>query len=300
MKRFLIAAVLALSAPFAGAVSPYFWGENLPPATLAESMKSIEQKLAAGGFSVIGRHQPKELVGHGSVIVTDAELVKAIAGMGGTAIVAAPIRIGVNQAGAVSYTNPEYWYRAYLRDDYAKLAPQVQAAQQRLKKALGSGAAFGGDVAPGDLGQYRYMASMEQFDSFRNTLLQAPSFDVAVKTIRDNLAKGVGKTAAVYEVVLPASRQAVFGVALQDASRGEGWWVNKLGADGVKHMAALPYEIFVADNKIYALYGRYRIALAWPSLSMGEFMNIRYAPDVIEKVMNQVAGVPERSAVQTY
>jgi hypothetical protein len=87
---------------------------------------------------------------------------------------------------------------------------------------------------------------------------------------------------------------AVFGVALNDASRGEGWWVGKLGAAGLEHMAALPYEIFIVDNKVYSLPGRYRIALAWPALSMGEFMNIRYAPDVILQTMNKLADVQER------
>ncbi|MBU4508802.1 MAG: hypothetical protein KJ740_20635, partial [Gammaproteobacteria bacterium] len=116
----------------------------------------------------------------------------------------------------------------------------------------------------------------------------------ALQMVRKGLTNGVGTTAKVYEVVMADRKLAVFGVAMNDAARGEGWWVGKLGAAGQEHMAALPYEIFIVDNKVYSLPGRYRIALAWPSLSMSEFMNIRYAPDVILKTMNQLAEVQEQ------
>ena len=294
MKHLIVTGLMLIWAPFGWALSPYTWGEKLPEAELGAQLKKVEQKLKTGGFTVVGRHTPKGIPGQASVIVTDSNLLKAIGELGGTAIVAAPIRVGVDQAGAVSYTNPEYWYRAYLQGQFPKVAALVKATQDRLRKTLGDGAAFGGDVPVADLAEYRYMASMEQFDSYRHLLFTAPSFEIAVKTIRENLAKGVADTAVVYEIVQADSRQAVFGVAMQDSFRGDAWWVNKLGANGPKHIAALPYEIFVADNKVYSLYGRYRIALAWPALSMGDFMNIRYAPDVIEKTMNRVAGAPER------
>jgi hypothetical protein len=107
--------------------------------------------------------------------------------------------------------------------------------------------------------------------------------------VRDNLAKGTGQTAPVYEVVMPQAQLAVFGVALNDPESGEGWWVSTIGAD---HVAALPYEIFVVGGKVYALYGRYRIALSWPALGMGQFMRIVRAPDAIHQTMGRLAGAP--------
>jgi len=47
----------------------------------------------------------------------------------------------------------------------------------------------------------------------------------------------------------------------------------------------LPYELFIVDNKVYALYARYRIALAWPALGMGQFMGIINAPEAIRNTM---------------
>ena len=61
-------------------------------------------------------------------------------------------------------------------------------------------------------------------------------------------------------------------------------------------MAALPYEIFIVGNKVYALYARYRIALAWPALGMGQFMGIINAPDAIHDTMSRLAGAPALTA----
>ena len=63
------------------------------------------------------RHLPAQLPEHGSLIVTDPALLQAIAAAGGPAIAGAGLRVGVRADGTVSYMNPEYWYRAYLRKE---------------------------------------------------------------------------------------------------------------------------------------------------------------------------------------
>jgi hypothetical protein len=186
----------------------------------------------------------------------------------------------------VSYQNLEYWQRAYLRANYGKAEAAVKATSGKLQQALGAGKPFGGEVKPEDLPTFRYMTGMERFDD-KNELKAHASFDDAVKTIRDNLAKGVAKTAKVYEVVMPEKKLAVFGVATNDPEDGEGWWVNKIGSD---HIAALPWEIYVIDNKAYALFARYRTALAWPELGMFQFMKIGSHPDSNQGMMAKVAG----------
>ena len=130
------------------------------------------------------------------------------------------------------------------------------------------------------------MLGMERFGD-RNALAESASFDQAVQTVRDNLAKGVGDTAKVYEIVAADRKIAVFGVALNDAEYGEGWWVNKIGTDNV---AALPWEIYVVDKRAYALYGRYRTALGWPELGMGQFMTIVRHPDTTMQALELAAG----------
>jgi hypothetical protein len=289
LRRLILCLVLLCMAPAGWAVAPYMLGTKLPPADLAAQMTDVEKKLQAEGFSVIGRHMPKGLAGYGTVVVTDAAVLEVLRAIGGSAVVAAGIRIGVQGDGTVSYMNPDYWYRAYLRGQFDAAQTAVQSVQTRLARALGTGAGFGGDVASADLPNYRYMVGMERFDSTRSELHAHASFQDALKTVRANLASGVGGTARVYEVVLPEREVAVFGVAMDDVSTGEAWWVNKIGAD---HMAGLPYEVFIVGNKVYALYARYRIALGWPSLGMGQFMGIINAPSAIQATLGRVAGVP--------
>jgi hypothetical protein len=58
----------------------------------------------------------------------------------------------------------------------------------------------------------------------------------------------------------------------------------------IKSTAHLPYEVLVSDNKVYALYARFRIAISFPDLSMmgpNSFMNIMSAPEAIRKALQK-------------
>lgn len=293
MKKLLGALFLSLWAPLAFAITPYITGDKVSGGDVNAVMGQVEKKLQAEGFSVVGKYSPKGLGQYGVVVVTDKGVLDAIHGVGGATIVGAGLRVGVKTDGTVSYMNPDYWYRAYFRKQFTSVEPAVKAAQAKLQKALGTGKGFGGDEGANDLPTYRYMVGMEKFDSNKNELKTHASFEAAVKAVQDNLAKG-GKTSKVYEVVMPDVKLAVFGVAMNDPKTGEGVWVNKVGPD---HIAALPYEVYVVGNKVGALYGRYRIALAWPTLGMGTFMKISDTPDEILETLTGVAGgVYEKSS----
>lgn len=287
MKRLIAAICMTLISWSALALQPYVAAEaKVAGGDLKAAVAAVEQKLAAGGFTVIGRHLPKGLPQHASVVATDAELTEALKAIGGSAVVGIPIRVGVKADGSVSYINPEYWERAYLRKDYSRAEAAVKAVAAKLEKALGAGKPFGGDVPADTLAKYHYMFGMEYFDE-RSDLKDYGSFDEAVKVVRANLGKGVAHTAKVYEIVVADRKVAVFGVAHNDAETGEGWWVKKIGPD---HVAALPWEVFVVNGKVMALYGRFRTALAWPELGMGQFMGISQHPDATMKAMEAVAG----------
>lgn len=292
MKNLILWCVLLCSSQVCLALAPYVKGDRLPDANLPAQLSQLEKKLQAEGFTVAGRHMPKGLPGHASLVVTDPAMLEAIRTIGGSAVIASGIRVGVQSNGTVSYMNPDYWYRAYLRDQYKIAQSAVKSVQMRLARALGDGGGFGGDIPEAELGNYHYMFGMERFDSANSELSTHASFADALKTVQDNLSSGVGATSRVYEVVIPQSQMAVFGVAMNDPGDGEGWWVNKIGAD---HVAGLPYELFIVGNKVYALYARYRIALAWPALGMGQFMGIVNAPEAIRGTLARVAGGTARS-----
>src|SRR5512139_315828 len=201
MRSALAALLLWALAATSHALGPYVYGDRIAGGDLAAQMAQVEHKLQEQGFTVVGRHRPRGLPQYASLVVTDPDLVQAVARAGGPAVLGAGLRIGIKNDGTVSYVNPAYWYRAYLRGGYATAEPAVRAVQERLAKALGAGEVFGGDVPEADLPNYRYMVGMERIDASRSELRTFGSFDEALRTVQGNLARGAGSTAKVYEVV---------------------------------------------------------------------------------------------------
>jgi hypothetical protein len=288
MLKFLAAVALLVSSCTSWAITPYIQAEKLKPAATALVAEEVEEKLKAAGFQILGHYFPEQLPDYGVVVVDDEDMLNLIRELGGANIVGAGIRVGVKSDGTVSYMNPEYWYRAYFRGQYDKADNSVRTVQERLARTLGAGLGFGGDVPADELPSYHYMLGMERFDSNKNELVEHVSFDQAVKTIRNSLAKNIARTSKVYEVVMPNEKLAVFGVAMNDETLGDASWIAKLSAQ--QSIAALPYELYVVNNKAYALFGRYRIALSFPDLGMGHFMRIFSTPDEIRQTLGAVAG----------
>lgn len=286
MRNFFVALVLFTLSSISWALPPFYYGVKVQPGDAQAVISRVEAKLIASGLQVVGKYAPQGMSG-GVIVVTDTSLLEVIRKMGGASIVGAPIRVGVKADGTVSYQNLEYWLRAYLRKQYPLAEKSVKAAQAKLSKALGAGKGFGGDVERKDLGDYQYMFGMEGFESDKNLLMEHLAFEDAVKAIQDNLSKGAGKTAKVYEIIMPDRKMAVFGVALNDPKEGEGWWVKTIG-DG--NLPALPYEIYVVNNRANHLFARFRIALGWPEVGMGNFMRIVEAPGIIRDTLTIVAG----------
>ena len=288
LRRFVGALLLAGYSLTGWAIAPYLEADSVPAGELATVSAAVEKKLVDAGFQVLGHYSPKGIPSHGVVVATNPEMLAKVRELGGAHIVAAPIRIGVSKTGEVSYANPDYWYRAYLRTRFPQAESTVRDLQARLAKALGAGAGFGGDESAKDLPNYRYMVGMERFDDKKNVLAKHADFDAAVKTVQENLKKGVAGTSKVYELIIPEKKIAVFGVAMNSEDNGDAVIIDKI--DVRERIAGLPYEIFVVNNEVRAFYGRYRLALAFPDLSMGHFMRIVYAPEEIHGTLFKVAG----------
>jgi hypothetical protein len=290
--------VLLVFSASAWAISPYIQGDSVRGGSVQAAASAVEAKLKGGGFKVIGKYFPQTLAGYGVVIATDDAMLEEVGSVGGNAILGAAIRVGVKADGSVTYTNPDYWYRAYFRKGFAKKEEGVKALQTRLENALGAGKGVGGDETAGSLSNYRYMIGMERLDSYKNKLAEYGSFAEAVKTVRENLAKGTGKTTKIYEVVMPNRKLAVFGVAMNDGENSDGDWIKKI--DMQNSIAGLPYEIYVVDKEVESPHGRYRIALAFPDVGMGQFMRISSLPNTILETMSAVAGVEKKSSGEAW
>lgn len=298
IMRWISTWALLVFATSAWAISPYIQGDSVAGGNVQAAASAVEAKLKRGGFKVIGKYFPQTLAGYGVVVATDEAMLDEVGSVGGNAILGAAIRVGVKADGTVTYANPDYWYRAYFRKAFAKKEDAVKALQARLQDALGAGKGVGGDETASNLTNYRYMIGMERVDSPKNKLAEYGSFADAVKTVRENLAKGAGKTAKIYEIVMPNQKLAVFGVAMNDGENSDGNWIKKI--DMQNSIAGLPYEIFVVDKQVESPHGRFRIALAFPDVGMGQFMRISSLPNTILETMSAVAGAEKTSTGEAW
>jgi hypothetical protein len=164
MKKLILCCALLCWVQLSLALTPYVHGSRLAAADLATQLTQVEKKLQAEGFTLVGRHTPKGMPQYGSVVVTDPAMLEAIRGIGGSAVIASGIRVGVQSDGTVSYMKPDYSYRAYLRGKLPAREAAVKSVQSRLSNS-GRRHRFGDDVPEGDLSNYRYMFGMERFDS---------------------------------------------------------------------------------------------------------------------------------------
>ncbi len=294
VQRLITAWFLLIFSANVWAISPYIQGDTVAGGSVQSVASAVEAKLKGEGFKIVGKYFPKSLPGSGVVIATDEAMLGEVGSVGGHAILGAAIRVGIKADGSVSYTNPDYWYRAYFRRSFEKKEGAVKELQGRLQSALGAGKGMGGDESASSLTNYRYMIGMERLDSYKNKLAEYGSFNEAVKTVRDNLAKGAGKTAKIYEIVMPDRKLAVFGVAMNDGDNNDGEWIKRI--DMQDNVAGLPYEIYIKDKDVESPHGRFRIALAFPDVGMGQFMRISSLPAAIVETMSSVAGVDKKSS----
>ena len=293
MNRFLTGLVFALASVSAWALQPFVAADTkLAAGNVKSVMAAAEQKLTGTGLTVVGRYEPKGMPNNAAIVVTDPGMTQAIQGIGGTAVVAIPIRVGVKSDGSVTYVNLEYWGRAYLQKNYGKAEAAIKAASGKLATAFGSAKPFGGEndkTEAENLAKYQYKWGMPEFDDSK--IKSFGSFDEALKTVQANLGKGLGETTKIYELVYPDKKIAVFGVGQNNKDGGDGAWVNKL--NGADRVAALPWEIFIVDGTVHFLQGEFRIALCWPTLSMmgaGSFASIMSQPGLTKDVMKGLAG----------
>lgn len=258
------------------------------PGDVAGTVEQTRAKLAAAGFDVAGSYAPYD----GAVVlaVTSADLRAAAAAqrLGGYA---AAQRVTVTKVGdevQVAYTNPVYMAAAYRMK--ADLAPVAA----RLASALGRVEEYGppeGKTAK-DLRGYHYMFSMPYFDE-PWTLAKYDSQAAAVAAVEAGLAAGKGGTKKVYRVDVPGGEESVFGVALSEECGGDARIMKEIDFKPVRSTGHLPYELLVTHGVVQALQAKFRIAVNFPDLAMmgsHSFMNIRCAPDAIEKSLKAVAG----------
>lgn len=259
--------------------------------TMQQNYDKVVAALKENSFTVLGSYNPSNKSSLKVIAFTRSDIKNTVVKVSDRGALAAVFKVGLvqkNNVVTISYLNPEYIFRAYLRGSYTSYKATCQKFSDDLKKTLSPLGSdfkpFGGTVKADELKDYHYKVMMPYFTD-PVTLGEYASFDAGLKTIEDNLKAHKGNTSLVYKLVYTNEKVAVFGVALTGKETGEAHFLPKIGEDNI---AAMPYEIILQGTKATMLHGKYRIALHWPSLTMGTFMKIMSTPGDIEDTLKAV------------
>jgi hypothetical protein len=289
MKKILMcSAILFLGFVSTSAISPYLRVADVS-GSMDEVVKKVNAVLEESGYEVLGQYQPGNnpslfVTVFSSKTIQDFSQKSSDRGM-----LASAMKVGFQQKEgkiSVSLVNPEYLFYAYFRelmndkdfrDNALKISSEVKTILMNIGKDMEP---FGGELDAEKLMKYRYMAGMPKFEKSVE-VAEFASFDQGVAAIRKGLS-AKGSTVKVYEIVNEASETALFGVGLMDEEKGEKHFLPIIGES---HVAAMPYEIILQDNKVTMLHGRFRFALHWPELTMKTFTKIMSSPGDVEDAM---------------
>lgn len=299
MKKMFLAALMLFNASAAMADSdtamaddavlkPFILGSK-SSGTVAEKVEAAKAALVAKGFTVVGTYSPYP---NATILIVTSDELKTNAAASEHGSFGAVQRVSVTKVKdevQVSYTNPVYMANVYrMKDDLKSVAAKLEAA-------LGKAEEFGAKgMTAKKARKYHYMIGMEYFNE-PSILAEYGSHEEAISAVEAGLAAGKAGVTKVYRVDVPGKKESVFGVAMAGATEENKYMDDKfimseIDFRDIKSTAHLPYEVLVSDNKVYALYARFRIAISFPDLSMmgqNSFMNIMKAPEAIRTALQK-------------
>ncbi len=257
--------------------------------TVAEKVSQAKAALAMAGFTVVGDYSP---YADAAILVVTSDALKKNAAdseHGGYGAIQRVSITRVKDEVQVSYTNPVYMANVYrMKGDLSGVASALATALGRVEEFGAKG------MTARKARTYHYMIGMEYFDE-PDLLAEYAGHEEAVQAVDAKLSANRNGVSKVYRVDIPGKKESVFGAAMKgpteaDRNMDDRYIMSEIDFRDIKSTAHLPYEVLVADGKVYALYARFRIAINFPDLSMmgkNSFMNIMKTPDAIRDVLKK-------------
>ncbi|MFN8255256.1 MAG: hypothetical protein U0W24_06175 [Bacteroidales bacterium] len=287
-----LSIVLAQNSMLADGGLVAFYQLGYQKGTLNHVDSAVRATLQSEKFDIIGSYHPAKDENLLVITFTRQDLLSLTLKIGNTAIMAGVMRIGLikqNDSVQISLLNPEYLFYAYLRDETKKYEIELNQISIEIKSALLPVATeftpfITSSLTERELKEFRFLVHNPGFDD-AISVMEFESFNKGVETIRKNLQARKDETYKVYEMIFKDKKVAIFGIGLFDARNGEAFFLNKLGKS---HLAALPYELVLIDNKASMLHGKFWFPLFWSDLSMSDYRKIYKTPRDIEETMKSI------------
>jgi hypothetical protein len=241
-------------------VSTYLIGDYV-------NAKDAQAKLEAAGFEVVANYKS---VKKGTTIVFTNDALKAEAAKAGRAYAAVSRLFVDDKAKMISFTNPIYFGKAFMQDDYNHAV--FNGVLQSINAEFSGLKASKDELEFDELSGYKFMIGMPYYKD--QDELGKPSASNADAVAKAHAYKK-GK-AIIFEIKL-SETSTLMGYDLGKRTKK---FVKKIGrANG----AILPYCVAIENGQAKALNAKYYIAISYPLLDMGGFMGIATVPGAIEK-----------------
>ncbi|MFA6137288.1 MAG: hypothetical protein WC667_04305 [Sulfurimonas sp.] len=223
-------------------------------------VEAAKGKLKDAGFEVLATYAPVE---NGTTIVFTNAALKA-EGAKPKRAYAAVLRLFIdNQAKTISITNPVYFGKAFMQDDYNHKVFNAQL--EAINKAFAGLTPSADKLKFNDLAGYHFMISRPYYED---------TIELAKSTNEELIAKAKGKL-LIFELKL-SNKSTLLGYQLDEKTNK---FVEKIGR---ANAAILPYCVSVEDGTATMLHGEYYLAISYPLLDMGTFMGISSVPGEIK------------------
>lgn len=293
MKKLIfssITIILFSLSVFAQDIAPYIKvGETTN--SMQQTSEAVINALKNNSFTILGKYNPENKNTLQVIAFTNTDLKNTVVKVSDRGALAVAFKVGLVEKDGkitISYTNPDYFLRAYMQNNYVTFKSIFQKFSVDVKTALSTLGnefkPFGGAIAANKIKKYHYKIMMPYFTD-PVELNEYSSFEEGLKIIENNLKNHKSNTVLVYKVIYPQEKVAVFGIGLQSKEDGESYFLPKIGEENI---AAMPYEIILQGKTVTMLHGKYRLALSWPELTMGTFMKIMSTPGDIEDTLEAV------------
>jgi len=228
---------------------------------------TVKEKLSAAGFEVVATYKVDKKGQYTSVVFTN-EALKAAADKTDRGF-AAILRVLVNnEKQEISITNPVYFGKAFLQDEF-----DYQAAltiEKSLRDAFGELKGSGDKWEFDGLAGYHFMMGMPYYEE-NAVLAEGDDAELLEK------AKSYKKGKNLVFTLKISDKRTLVGYEL---GRKTTKFVKKIG---YQNAGLLPYTVLIEEGKAKMLAPKYYIAISYPQLTMGEFMTIASVPGAIEK-----------------
>jgi len=259
---FLSLLTILSSSLVAKEISTYLIGKYV-------GVDTVKNRLSRAGFEVVAEYKSVKQ-GKTIVFTNDALKSEAAKEKRGNAAV---LRVFIDEKEKmISITNPLYFGRAFMQDDYN--SDVFEAQLDSLNKVFKSLKGSVDKLEEEDLSAYHFMMGMPYYE------------DV------DLLAEG--KTTELLEKVnsYKKGKNVLFVLKITDDSYLVGYDLGKRTKKFVKKIgranaAVLPYCISIEKGKATSLEAKYYLAVSYPLLTMSEFTTIATVPGAITKDLSK-------------